>query len=173
MSAEQLKQLPQKASLETTLFDIAKHSLADRSKLNGESTDKNNIYHELNRIMVLNNYTGANLGAKSDITDKDLPRTWNNVRSHQEFKLYDGKTDVTTTTAADKTVEALRDKLRRQIEDETSTVPVQRGEGYYQVWQRMHPELSNDQVNSDAHRIKHINGDRDVLKVGERLATSE
>ncbi|MBS1999777.1 MAG: hypothetical protein JSS86_25830, partial [Cyanobacteria bacterium SZAS LIN-2] len=174
LSADQIFKLPQKSSLETTLFDLAKHSLNERSKVSGEATDKNNVYHELNRIMVLNHYNAANIAARANISDRDLPRSWNNVKAHQEFKLYDSSPQKSGAGADKASIDqaALRDKLRRQIEEETSTVPVQPGEGYYQVWERMHPELKPERVNEDAHRIKHINGNRDVLKVGERLATA-
>jgi hypothetical protein len=168
LTKEELSALTKSAHLDTTLFDLAQHSLSERSKLTGESTSQDNVYHELNRIMKLNNYSPANLAQKHNISDKDLPRGWNAVKSHQDFKIYDASDSGSCTQDA----AAMRDKLRQQIEAETTTVPVAKGEGYYQVWARMHPELTPDKINEDAHRIKHINGDRDVLNVGERLATA-
>lgn len=170
LTSPELSKLPKTSNLNTTLFDMARGSLSERSSLTGESTSKDNIYHELNRIMKINNYAPANLGQKQNISDKDLPKKWNDVHAHQTFKLYDGsETGQCTNDANDA---ALRQKLKKEIEEETSTSPVRAGEGYYQVWARMHPELHPDKLTDDAHRIKHINGDRDVLRVGERLATA-
>ncbi len=184
LSSEQLQALPKTAKLETTLFDMAKKSLSDRSQVSGEPTAKNNIYHELNRVMGLNHYPQAHLDGKTEISDKDLPKSWNNVRSHQQFALYDssqGKAETkpeakpeskSETKPEAKPEASLEERLKQKIKDETSTVPVEAGEGYFQVWKRMHPEQTDDDVNKEAHRIKKINGGRDVLIEGERLPTA-
>jgi hypothetical protein len=184
LSSEQLLALPKTAKLETTLFDLAKKSLSDRSQISGEPTTKNNIYHELNRVMALNNYPQAHLDGKTEISDKDLPKSWNNVRAHQQFALYDSsqgkaesKPEAKPESKAETKPEAkpeasLEERLRQKIKEETSTLPLELGEGYFQVWKRMHPEQNDDQVNKEAHRIKKINGGREVLRVGERLPTA-
>ncbi len=168
LSSEQLLALPKTAKLETTLFDLAKKSLSERSQISGEPTAKNNIYHELNRVMGLNHYPKAHLDGKTEISDKDLPKSWNNVRSHQQFALYDSSQGKAET----KPEASLEERLKQKIKDETSTVPVEAGEGYFQVWKRMHPEQTDDDVIKEAHRIKKISGGRDVLIEGERLPTA-
>lgn len=172
LSAEQLLALPKTAKLETTLFDLAKKSLSDRSQSSGESTAKDNVYHELNRVMGLNHYPQADLDGKTDISDKDLPKSWNNVHSHQQFALYDSSQGKAETKLEAKPEASLEERLKQKIKDETSTVPVEAGEGYFQVWKRMHPEQTDDDVNNEAHRIKKINGGREVLIEGERLPTA-
>lgn len=164
VNSEKLLALPKTAKLETTLFDLAQKSLAERSRISGEPTAKDNVYLELNRVMALNNYPAAHLDGKKNISDKDLPNSWNDVRAHQQFALYD--------SAELKPEASLEERLKQKIKDETSTLPVELGEGYFQVWKRMHPEQSDDEINKEAHRIKKINGDRDVLIVGERLPTA-
>lgn len=176
LSSEQLQALPKTAKLETTLFDLAQKSLSERSHISGEPTTKDNVYLELNRVMALNNYPAAHLDGKKDISDKDLPKSWNEVRAHQQFALYDS-TEVKPEVKAEvkpavKPEVSPEERLKQKIEDETSTLPVELGEGYFQVWKRMHPEQSDDEINKEAHRIKKINGDRDVLIVGERLPTA-
>ncbi|MFA6560177.1 MAG: hypothetical protein WCT03_27355, partial [Candidatus Obscuribacterales bacterium] len=182
---EQMQALPKTAKLETTLFDLAQKSLSERSRVSGEPTNKNSVYQELNRVMGLNNYPKAHLDGKKDISDKDLPKSWNSVRAHQQFKLYDStaeanknankeakpepKPDVKTEP---KPEASLEERLKQKIKDETSTLPLERGEGYFQVWKRMHPEQSDDEINKEAHRIKKISGGREVLIVGERLPTA-
>lgn len=172
LSSEQLQALPKSAKLETTLFDMAKKSLSDRSQVSGEPTAKNNIYHELNRVMGLNHYPKAHLDGKTEISDKDLPKSWNNVRSHQQFALYDSSHDKAEPKPEAKPEASLEERLKQKIKDDTSTVPVAAGEGYFQVWKRMHPEQTDDDVNKEAHRIKKINGGREVLIEGERLPTA-
>jgi hypothetical protein len=166
----QLLNLHQTARLETTLFDMAKQSLNERKSVKDEPDDKNHVYLELDRIMGLNGYPHANLTGKLEITDSSLPNAWNSVHAHQEFKLYEsGKPGEPSAEERQARLEA---RLKEQIKSETTTIPVQPGWGYYDVWAHMHPELTPDKINQDAHRIKAINGNRDVLKVGERLATA-
>jgi hypothetical protein len=172
LSSEQLLALPKTAKLETTLFDLAKKSLSDRSQITGEPTAKNQVYHELNRVMGLNHYPQAHLDGKTEISDKDLPKSWNNVRSHQQFALYDSSQGKAETKPDAKPEASLEERLRQKIKEETSTLPLELGEGYFQVWKRMHPEQNDDQVNKEAHRIKKINDGREVLRVGERLPTA-
>lgn len=178
--------LPQKDHLKTTLYDMARTSLTKRGALTGEREDNDSIYRELNRIMTLNGYKTATLDGKNHISDADLPRTWNSVVSRQEFKIYgaargagqDGKSEPPAAessdgkTSAQTEREKLIEQLRRKVIDETSTLPLLRGEGYYQVLERMHPGTRAEDLVKEAHRIKHINSDRDILYVGERLATA-
>ena len=51
------------------------------------------------------------------------------------------------------------------------TAPVARGEGYYQVLQRMHKDWTPEQLYDQAHRIKNINHNDNELRVGQRLST--
>lgn len=83
-----VSKLPQTAKLETTLYDIAAKSVRDRAKLTNEKVNKDAIYHELNRIMVLNGYEKSNLEGRTNLNDHMLKRQWNNVRKGQEFRLY-------------------------------------------------------------------------------------
>ncbi|MBP9091046.1 hypothetical protein KBI23_08455 [bacterium] len=168
LNSEQLLALPKTAKLETTLFDLAQKSLSERSRISGELTTKDNVYLELNRVMALNNYPAAHLDGKEDISDKDLPKSWNHVHAHQQFVLYDSA----QAKPEAKPEASLEERLKQEIKDETSTLPVEPGEGYFQVWKRMHPEQSDDEINKEAHRIKKINGGRDVLIEGERLPTA-
>ncbi|CAN5154822.1 hypothetical protein BH11CYA1_BH11CYA1_07300 [soil metagenome] len=187
LNSEQMKGLQQTAKLETTLFDLAQKSLAERGRVNGEQNTKDKVYLELNRVMSLNNYPKAHLDGITSISDKDLPKAWNNVQTDQQFKLYDGqqakpdakpeikpgaKLEVKPAVKPESPDSALVERLKQKIKDETSTLPVELGEGYFQVWKRMHPDHSDDQVNKEAHRIKKINGGREVLIVGERLPTA-
>lgn len=78
----------QTAKLETTLYDMAEKTLRERAKETKEKVNKDAIYHELNRIMVLNGYDKSNLDGRTNLNDHMLKRSWNNVRKNQEFKLY-------------------------------------------------------------------------------------
>lgn len=154
------------AVLRTTLYDMAYESLKRRSGAPSEPSNSDAIYRELNRIMTLNGYKRANIDGKTGITDADLPVSWNGVRARQKFKLTDG----TETVLTDR--QKLERKIWDQVVDETSTVPVKRGEGYYQVLERMHPDWTPERLSEETRRIKRINGNRDVLKEGERLPTA-
>ncbi len=83
--------LPKATKLEKgkVLWDIASASLRERAQLTGEATDKDAIFREVNRIMVLNGYPDANIDGKSGISMRDLPSAWNHVSTNQEFHLYD------------------------------------------------------------------------------------
>lgn len=64
------------AKLETTLFDIAQNSLLEKRESIADSQQKLNIrsddvYRELNRIMILNGYQPANLNGRHNITDRN------------------------------------------------------------------------------------------------------
>lgn len=59
--------------------------------------------------------------------------------------------------------------MQAQADQTSQSSPVQRKEGYWQVLHRMFPNMSTDDLNKKAHEIKQLNGNRDVLKVGERL----
>lgn len=78
----------QTAKLESTLYDMAEKTLRERAKETKEKVNKDAIYHELNRIMVLNGYDKSNLEGRTNLNDHMLKRSWNNVRKNQEFKLY-------------------------------------------------------------------------------------
>ena len=80
--------LRQTAKLETTLYDMAEKTLRERAKVTQEKVNKDAIYHEVNRIMVLNGYDKSNLEGRTNLNDHMLKRSWNNVRKNQEFKLY-------------------------------------------------------------------------------------
>jgi hypothetical protein len=80
--------LTQSRKLESTLYDLAEKTLRERSKETKEKVNKDAIYHELNRIMVLNGYDKSNLDGRTNLNDHMLKRSWNNVRKNQEFKLY-------------------------------------------------------------------------------------
>ena len=51
------------------------------------------------------------------------------------------------------------------------TAPVARGEGYYQVLQRMHKDWTPEHLYDEAHRIKNYNHNDNELRVGQRLST--
>ena len=158
--------LPQAEKLKTTLYDLAQHSLTRRAEKTGEHKGQDQIYFELNRIMRINGYTDAKLDGRSKISDENLPKGWNAVKSGQEFKLYDSA-DLKVSPA-----EALSESIRRQIIEETLTIPVKPKQGYYQVLEDMNPAQAEPERVKEARRIKAINGGREVLIVGERLPTA-
>ncbi|HEY9759953.1 MAG TPA: hypothetical protein V6C97_32635 [Oculatellaceae cyanobacterium] len=59
--------------------------------------------------------------------------------------------------------------MQAQADQMSQSSPVQRKEGYWQVLHRMFPNMSTDDLNKKAHEIKQLNGNRNVLKVGEQL----
>lgn len=75
------------------LYDVARDALLARSVITNEPTNKDAILRECNRIMVLNGFEDARLDGKSGITSRDLPRSWNGVKSGHQFKLY-GEGDI-------------------------------------------------------------------------------
>jgi len=165
--AELIAELPQAVKLKTTLYDVAQHSLSRRALKTGESQKQDQIYFELNRIMQINGYPDAKLDGRRKISDINLPSDWNNVKTDQQFKLYD-KASVSTEAVTN----VLRESLRKQIVEETSTIPVKPTQGYYQVLEEMKPHQEARERAKEAHRLKEINGGREVLIVGERLPTA-
>jgi hypothetical protein len=74
-----------------TLFDLATKILEERAKLTGEATDRNDVYREVNRIMLASGLHGANFKDKhgqpvKHITDRDLPQALND--HPHTLKLY-------------------------------------------------------------------------------------
>lgn len=70
------------------LYDLATKTLGERAALTGEAVNSDAVMHEVNRIMVNNGYQDANLGDKTGITMKDLPKSWNEIKSGQQFNVY-------------------------------------------------------------------------------------
>ena len=170
-------QLPSKAVLNTTLFDMASDVLKQRSQLTHENQNSDSVFRELNRIMGQNGYPAAHLEDKARISDKNLPGAWNDVSHGQTFLIYgsganESQKQDTATEAKAVSPEDAQNRLRRAIVDRTSTLPLLPGEGYYQVLKRMHSDAPAEKLAQEAHRIKTINHDRDILRVGERLATA-
>ncbi|MBC7999827.1 MAG: hypothetical protein IAF58_17870 [Leptolyngbya sp.] len=165
--------IPKSAKLETTLFDLANDALISRQKGIGNLPQGDATYRELNRIMPLNGYSKANLDGRQNISDRDLPKSWNNVKQNQEFLLYAPKSSepVLDLRAGSAELSTLKERLKTQIIAETSTLPILPGEGYYQVLERMHPLWKPEVLVEEAHRIKAINDQREILRAGEKLAT--
>jgi hypothetical protein len=59
--------------------------------------------------------------------------------------------------------------LSHEVDQRHLSSTVRRGEGYFQVVERMHKNWSEEKINKEAHRIKDLNGDSDELRVGQRL----
>ena len=55
-----------------------------------------------------------------------------------------------------------------QVDASSKSLPIENGEGYFQVLQRMHPEIKDGHALAVmAHQIKHLNGDKINLKHGD------
>jgi len=89
----QLDRLPKEARVHRSenggLYDLARNALTARARLTGEATDRDAVFHELNRIMVLNGFPAAHLEGKSHISSADLPSAWSEISLGQDFRLYE------------------------------------------------------------------------------------
>ena len=76
--------------------------------------------------------------------------------------------DATDTTSdADKA--KVQQLIQKTIDDASVSLPVKRGEGYYQVLKRMHPEMSPEDAVKQARHMRDLNGGNINLKVGDKL----
>ncbi len=60
-------------------------------------------------------------------------------------------------------------KAHQQAEDLSKAMPIAKGEGYYQMLKRTHPEFSDHQASQLAYDIKKLNHNNSHLKVGDQL----
>jgi hypothetical protein len=61
-------------------------------------------------------------------------------------------------------------EVTEKVVSDSSSLPVQRGEGYFQVLKRMNPKMSEHELAVAAHHLKKdFNNDKNELKVGERF----
>ena len=65
--------------------------------------------------------------------------------------------------------DSTQQSLLQQSLTEQRTLPIKRGEGYFQVLRRMNIDWTDERTTAEAHRIKSLNGKKDVLRVGEQL----
>jgi hypothetical protein len=73
------------------------------------------------------------------------------------------------TQPADKERALVEKAVQGKVDDDARGVPLQRGEGYYQMLHRMHPDWNGKHTAQEAHHIKQLNGGKDQLKVGDVL----
>lgn len=123
--AARLLALPQDGKLSPYIYDMATKALRERARITGEPVNKDAIYHECNRIMILNGYPAANLEGRNNINDKMLPKAWNNVKVTQQFKLYDTET-LKALAAQARPPERLADDTGRDRVPEISEPPPER-----------------------------------------------
>ena len=71
--------------------------------------------------------------------------------------------------------EKARADYQKQVEaaltDKYSLPPIEKGKGYYDAVAKAHPDWKPKQVMDEAKRVRHLNGDKVDLKVGERIST--
>jgi len=60
-------------------------------------------------------------------------------------------------------------KAQRLADDMSRSMPLGRGEGYFQLLKRTHPELADHDASHLAHAMKRLNGNKIDLKVGSQL----
>jgi hypothetical protein len=60
-------------------------------------------------------------------------------------------------------------KAQQQADDLSKSMPIAKGEGYYQMLKRTHPDLSDHDASQLAYMIKKLHHNESVLKVGDQL----
>jgi hypothetical protein len=60
-------------------------------------------------------------------------------------------------------------KAHQQAEDLSKSMPIAKGEGYFQMLKRTHPALGDEDASHLAHAIKKLNHNQSNLKVGDQL----
>ncbi|MBS1997321.1 MAG: hypothetical protein JSS86_13465 [Cyanobacteria bacterium SZAS LIN-2] len=81
------------------------------------------------------------------------------------------RSEIPNAAIDPKESEAFKHLATKLIEQQNRTAPVAKGEGYYQVLQRMHKDWTPEHLYDEAHRIKNYNHNSNELRVGQRLST--
>jgi hypothetical protein len=79
------------------------------------------------------------------------------------------KTGDATGTLSDADKAKVQQLIQKNVEDAAVSVPVKKGEGYYQVIRRMHPEMKPEDAVKAARHMRELNGGNVNLKVGDKL----
>jgi len=61
-------------------------------------------------------------------------------------------------------------KAHQQADDLSKAMPLAKGEGYFQMLKRTHPELTDEAASQVAHTLKKLHHNDNVLKVGDQMA---
>ncbi len=75
--------------------------------------------------------------------------------------------DATNLSDTDKA--KLQQFIQKNVDEQSVSVPVKRGEGYYQVIRRMNPDMSPEDAVKAARHMRDLNGGNTNLKVGDKL----
>jgi hypothetical protein len=76
-------------------------------------------------------------------------------------------TDASTVSDADKA--KVQQFIQKNVDDNSVSAPVKRGEGYYQVIRRMNPDMTPEDAVKAARHMRDLNGGNINLKVGDKL----
>lgn len=79
------------------------------------------------------------------------------------------KTGDATGTLSDADKAKVQQLIQKNVEDAAVSVPIKKGEGYYQVIRRMHPEMKPEDAVKAARHMRELNGGNVNLKVGDKL----
>lgn len=110
----------------------------------------------------------ANPAAPADATNPAAPKDATNPAAPTDATNPAAPKDATDTTSdADKA--KVQQLIQKTIDDASISLPVKRGEGYYQVLKRMHPDMAPEDAVKQARHMRDLNGGNINLKVGDKL----